>query len=147
MIWLYSLLLLMAAMASLVLAIPYYQKKLSLASYLSIVAFIIGFSFTFYHYIGNKAGLRFWFSQGQAHYHLLTQMDALGGIDGMIAKVKMRTLNNPLEAEGWFILAKLYLNKKDVAQALVALNKARNLQPQNKEIETLYQAVSKLNQN
>ncbi len=133
MIKLYSLLLIMALGALLILAAPY-RKNIFSKYFLLLSLFVIGFSFSFYYFSANITALNAWLTSGKQHYQLLETIKDLGGIDVIIASVKKKLAANPQDAQGWFILGKLYFAMHDYENATTALQRAYELQPQNVQI-------------
>jgi cytochrome c-type biogenesis protein CcmH len=103
----------------------------SYGRFFALAFFIALTSLGLYSISGNKYDLDAWLTQGKNHYALMQQMQDLGGIDGMIAKVKDRLAENPDDAQGWMILGKLYQVKQDTTQANIAFSKAKMLQQSN----------------
>lgn len=123
MLLLAALLLLMLVVAILIAGVSFPKKR-----YFWVIAiFMIVTSLSLYSLVGDKKALRFWLAQGEQHYLLLAAFDKLGGIDGAIASIKKRLELNPLDAQGWTILAKLYMAKQDYANAAKALNEAKKI--------------------
>ncbi|MCC2666542.1 MAG: hypothetical protein K0R24_1937 [Gammaproteobacteria bacterium] len=69
---------------------------------------MIAFSFSIYVFFNNTIALAQWINHGQQHYELLVKYNQLGGIDGMIAKIKQKLAQNPSDKQGQIILKKLY---------------------------------------
>ncbi len=112
------------------LATPFVVNKNILSkNFLLASGFILVFSFTIYQFTTDKTALSYWLTQGKTHYQLQEQFNALGGIDGVIARVQAKLNANPTDAKGWWILAKLYAAKHDDAAAAAAVKKARELSP------------------
>ena len=88
----------------------------------SIFTFILYFSF------GEPKALLNWYTHGKSHYQLMTEVDRLGGFDGIIARLKTKLENNPSDAKGWMILGKLYQAKEEYALADDAFARAKTLQ-------------------
>ena len=84
---------------------------------LFIFIFISLFSSALYFLFSNQSALSSWLTEGKQHYYLLTQVEELGGIDGMIKRVNKKLEINPNDSEGWIILGKLYLAKGDKVKA------------------------------
>ena len=121
-------------------AIPFYKNsKKNHFLFFSFSIFILAFTFILYQFSGNKILLKNWLSQGAEHYQLQTQVKELGGIEGIIKQVQKKIDANPEDPQGWFILGKLYLGIHDEKSAKVALKKAHELDPENSEIERVYQ--------
>jgi len=142
--WLFTVMLFAAFC---ILAIPFLQNsKSKFSSYLIMTVFLALFSMTAYQFSGNKIAIQQWLAEGKQHYQLQEKFIAMGGVDGIIARIQKKLETNPTDWQGWFIVGKLYLNKNNYAAALTALTKAHDLQPDNKEITNSYQlAVEKGN--
>lgn len=110
--------------AVLVIAIPFGRQIFSKEFFL-ISIFMIVFSVVLYGMIGDSKGLQQWLMTGRNHYELLTQVERLGGIDGLITRLENKLAENPEDSKGWNILAKLYLAKGDQENAERALMKAK----------------------
>ncbi len=114
----YGLLTLMMVSALGVLAIPFVMgNKIILAKDF----FIIALSTTLLAFILYQSSSD---HEALAHYQLQVQLEQLGGIDGVIARIKMKLQANPHDTQGWLILSKLYLIKHDYNAAKEALSKA-----------------------
>ncbi|MEO8402750.1 MAG: hypothetical protein ABI597_13345 [Gammaproteobacteria bacterium] len=137
---LYSSILLMLLAALSLLALPFIAiKQLFSWRFLFTGLFTILFSLSLYHFSGNHAALTEWILQGKKHYQLQTEVKQLGGIDGIIAHIKQKLQSHPDDAQGWFILGKLYFAQGDYNAAKAALYKAHLLLPQNHEIKSFYE--------
>jgi cytochrome c-type biogenesis protein CcmH/NrfG len=99
------------------------------------VTLFLMFSFIFFIFssTGGTHQLYGWVNGGKQHYALLKQMQNLGGLDGMIAKLTKQIDADPQNAQAWMILGKLYLFKNDKTLALNAFKKAQELAPNNAE--------------
>lgn len=82
-----------------------------------------------------------WLSGGKQHYLLVEQFDKLGGVDGAISKIEQKLKEDATNSKGWIILAKLYMAKKDETKAILALQKARDLEPNNQQIKGYLEAL------
>ena len=139
---LYCLLILMMIAALAMLLIPFLRNhSLKFKNYFFLAISVVIAAFLLYAYSGNKSALVFWFNQGKEHYQLQEKFDALGGVDGIITKIEAKLENNPRDAQGWFILGKLYFAKHEYKTALTALTNAHELEPQDKEISMYYDRV------
>ncbi len=140
MLILYVLLTLLCMSALGLLAIPFMRNQALLSKDFFIIGLIATvFSFSIYHYFGQSAAVSTWFAQGKNHYKLMTEVDRLGGIDGIITRLKNKLEANPNDAQGWLILGKLYYAKQDFSLATQAFAKAHDLQPEDPEINRFYQ--------
>lgn len=128
-----SLIILLFIMLGLALVILASSKK----HFWVIALLFVLFAGGLYFFTTPFSALKAWHDQGKAHYDLLVEYQKLGGLDGMIAKVKTKLKTNPNDAMGWFILGKLYLMKNDPLHAKKALQKAHQLNPDDKQIEAL----------
>lgn len=112
MIKLYGLLLLLLISALCLIALPFIKNRHVVSKgFFGAIFFTIFFSLSVYILLGDKFALAQWLAYGEQHYQLLVQFDQLGGIDGMIAKVKARVKANPDDKQGQLILDKLYQMK------------------------------------
>jgi cytochrome c-type biogenesis protein CcmH/NrfG len=143
MLTLYSLLGLLLV-AALVLFLYPFEKYLKLyPQYFTVsCSLLIIISITFYYFLGNKTALHQWLNQGKQHFQLLETFDALGGVEGAITKIKNKLAENPIDAKGWYILAKLYAAKGDHAEAIHAIKQAIKIDPNN---STFTDYLNKLN--
>lgn len=136
---LYFLLTLMLTSALCLITLPFIKNRAVLSKKIFITfLFIILFSLSLYQFSGDKNALKQWYTQGEQHYQLQMQFNALGGLDGIIVSVKKKIAANPKDAQGWFILAKLYLMKQDYPDAKTALAKAHQLAPNDKQINRYF---------
>lgn len=106
-------LLLMLALA--MLALPFLKTKHSLLSkpFVLISASIVLTSMTLYLSFGDSKALLQWLAYGKQHYELAVQVEELGGIDGIIARLKKKLENRPNDQKGQEILHKLLAAKKN----------------------------------
>lgn len=91
---------------------------------ISLITVALLFSFfVIAFYVGSERTkpLKTWLVQGKAHYDLMVTYQSLGGIDGIILKVRQKLMANPSDDQGWQILHKLYSIKQDPAHAAAAL--------------------------
>ena len=122
------------------IVLPFIKNKATFSKgFLITFLFTLLFSLGLYQFSGDKNALKQWYTQGEQHYQLQMQFNALGGIDGIIARVKKKIQANPLDTQGWFILGKLYLMKPDYPSAKAALSKAHELDPHNEQINHYYE--------
>jgi cytochrome c-type biogenesis protein CcmH/NrfG len=127
---LYSFIFLLLATGILFIAVPFIKNKMFFSkSFFVIASFVVIFSLSLYFTLCSPQDLRTWLTQGRNHYELLVQMDQLGGIDGMIDRIKLKLVENPEDAEGWFILGRLYLAKNDKENAEKAFQRV-NVMPE-----------------
>ena len=111
---LYSLLALMLIVAFCLLFLPIFSTDTRSDSndfiFSKIIIFSIFsiFSFSLYFFLNNTTMLAQWINHGQQHYQLSVDYNQLGGIDGIIAKIKERLAQNPADQQGRIILEKLY---------------------------------------
>ena len=104
-----------------ILVIP--TLKLSSKPYLPVF-FVISFSVFMYFLSGRAPSLQQWVTQGKQHYNVQVQVQNLGGINGIIEKIKLRLQDNPNDTKGWLILAKLYHDNHQDDLAKQAMQKA-----------------------
>ena|SRR5579872_1165414 len=136
---LYSFFILMLSCGIGFLAIPFITTNTISSKYFLLSAiFMILFSLGLYQFNGNQTTLKQWLMYGEKHYRLQQEVNQLGGFAGIIEKIKKKLAENPDDAEGWFILGKLYLANQDYNEAKEALGNAVALQPNNSEIKRFY---------
>lgn len=143
---LYSLQVLMLLSALSMLALPliitHDGNRFIIARNFLILSLLIAVcTFTLYRLSGNHTALQQWLEHGKQHYQLQIQLDQLGGVDGIIERIKKKLAANPQDAQGWLILGKLYLAKHDQAKAKAVLTKAHELQPENQEINKILESM------
>lgn len=124
MLIMYVFLILMLLVALGLLALPFIKNR-SLNGFSLLAIMLIIFSMGLYQVSGNKSLLSWWFSEGKQHYQLLTTFEQLGGVDGAIKKIQHKLTDNPNDAQGWFILGKLYLSKGEEGKAQEAFARAK----------------------
>ncbi|HSW94154.1 MAG TPA: tetratricopeptide repeat protein [Gammaproteobacteria bacterium] len=132
----------MLASGIFLLAIPFIKTRKIYSSYFLLpVIFVILFSLSSYFFFQNHAGLGQWLMVGETHYELQQEVSQLGGLSGMIKQIKKRLAVNPDDAEGWFILGKLYLANQNKDEAREAFGKAMHLRPEDPDIKRFYDRV------
>jgi len=142
----YGLFILMLIGSIGLLSIPFIKTNSYFSNYLlASVIFIILFSLGLYQWSSDHSGLKQWLTQGKQHYQLMEEVNQLGGVTGMIEQIKKKLSTNPQDAEGWFILGKLYLAHHDFKSAKEALGKAMKLRPDDKLINHFYDIAVKGN--
>ncbi len=125
-----------------IIAIPFINSQKTISANLcKTVLCMISFIALVFAGTGGTHQLSEWLNGPKQHYQLLTEVQALGGIDGMISRLSQKTKAHPNDAQAWFILGKLYLVKQDSALAFDAFQKAKNLDPANPEIDKYYRAA------
>lgn len=112
MIALYIFILLMLLIAISIIAIPFFKSRGHFKIFLVFSSMIMLASLVLYQITGNSQALNQWLTQGQRHYELMRDYQKLGGIDGMIIRVKEKLKTNPHDLEGLSILNKLYRMKE-----------------------------------
>jgi|GEM_PF-4934929 len=111
---LYLLLILMLVAALSLLAIPFLKNKaLSSKNFLAGALFILLAATGLYALTSDQPALHQWLTKGKQHYQLLIEYNELGGIDGIIERVKKKLAANPNDKQGRQILDKLYEMKGD----------------------------------
>lgn len=100
---LYGCFILMLLLALALLGIANISRR----NFLIVSFCMVVFAFISYRFSGDHAELEQWFAVGKQHYQLQQEVNALGGVDGMIARVKERLKVHPEDAEGQLILKKL----------------------------------------
>jgi len=143
MLLLYSALALLLFCGIGLLTIPFIQTSSALGkSFFAFLIFFILFSLTLYLTTNHQPALKQWLTQGKQHYQLQEQVERLGGFAGMIRRIKQKLAANPNDAEGWFILGKLYLADGEYNLAEEALKKAKILRPYDLLIERYYEKAT-----
>ncbi|MDR3478285.1 MAG: hypothetical protein P4M14_09675 [Gammaproteobacteria bacterium] len=124
------------------IVVPFMANKAICTKSFIIVILLNGFfAMGLYRLSGDKQALNQWLIKGKAHYQLQETVNQLGGIKGMISHVKRKLQADPLDAQGWFILGKLYLSEQEVQAAQAAFRKAHELRPQDEKINYYYQTT------
>lgn len=70
-----------------------------------------------------------WLHKKHHHQQLIKEFNQLGSIDEIIARVQRRIRQNPDDAQGYYILAKLYEaqgKQKEAEQALIIYKELKN---------------------
>ncbi len=129
MIILYSLLFLMLLSALYLLAIPFFKRKTAWLIFFLLSLFFSAFALLIYQAAGDKKTLAFWLAEGKENYQMQIAFEQLGGVKGAISRIKEKLAKNPKDAEGWLILAKLYLATGKNTEADEAYAKAKALSP------------------
>jgi len=87
---------LLSAFMLLIISLPFLsQTKKKLSPFFSTVGLMLSFIWLTFLMTGGTHGLKDWLNGGQAHYLLMTQVQSLGGIEGMIAKLEARVKAHP----------------------------------------------------
>jgi cytochrome c-type biogenesis protein CcmH/NrfG len=142
MILLYISLILMLSVSLCLISMPFIKNKKRLSSGFYLTASLtILLALSLYYFSSNFRVLQFWITQGQSHYQLLEKLDQLGGVEGVITRITEKLKIHPDDAQGWFILGKLYLSKQDKTAAKAAFAKAHALRPNDPEIDRYYQML------
>jgi len=137
------LIFLMLLIAILLLFIPkLIHKNLATRYFIFTSFFLVICSLSLYFFTSRPAGLRYWLTEGQSHYQLQQQIKSLGGLTGMIQRIKIKLQENPNDAKGWFILGKLYLANQQHEQAKKAFEKSLTLNPNDPTIKQFYELQS-----
>jgi len=134
---LYCMLIFMVVIALTILSIPFIKNHQLTKFVYSAIAVIL-LSTSLYGIFGSRQALQQWYAHGKEHYQLMEEYHQLGGVDGIIERIKMKLANHPNDAAGWFILGKLYLAKHDDENAKQAFIRAHELAPENQQIEQFY---------
>jgi len=132
MMLLYSLLTGMLISALALIAIPFFRLRIAYY-FLALVMSLIATSL--YQWSSPPAAaLKFWLDYGQQHAKLMEKISDLGGMDGIIARIKKKLKVNPNDVAGWIILGKIYFSQRDFNNAATAFEKAYFLQPDNPDV-------------
>lgn len=139
MITLFSLMMAMLVSGLGLVALPYWaQKSLFSFGFISCALFLVLFSLAIYSLSSNQAKLNQWITRGKQHYQLQVEINNLGGLTGIIQRIKQKLAANPNDAQGWFILGRIYLSNGNVDDAKKALENAYHLKPHDQEIKQFY---------
>ena len=143
MLLLYSCQLLMLVAGLFILAVPFLQHKHSLVSkpFVSVASGLTLVAILCYAADSDRPGLQAWLQGGQAHYRLLATFQQLGGAEIAITSILQHLNAQPNDGKAWLLLGKLYLGKKDVADAKIALTKAHTLLPDDAELNALFSSM------
>lgn len=145
MLMLYGLLSLMLLGGLGLLSVPFVTNKTLLSKqFFGAMLFTVLFSLGFYQFLSHPTTLKTWLTQGREHYQLREKLEQLGGIDGVITRIQSKLAEKPTDAQGWFILGKLYLATQRNNEAFAAFAKAYSLQPNQAEIADYYQRTKKI---
>src|SRR5579872_4412854 len=68
--------------------------------FLALVISLTLFSTSLYYFSGNARPLSFWLAKGKQHYQLLQQLQQLGGLDTVIARIQEKLKSDPTDAKG-----------------------------------------------
>lgn len=90
-----------------------------------------------YLYLGESRGLAQQLQAQQQKQQLAKEVQQLGDIKGIIAKLKQR-LEQTQDPYGWLLLGRLYLKTQAFSEAEAALAQAKQLAPQNTDILLSY---------
>lgn len=134
---LYSLLGIMLAISLFLLGIAARKNKTYTGFFVLSLIFVLA-AFELYHQKNDTDSLHQWLAQGQQHYQLQMEVNQLGGINHIIQQIKERLVANPQDAQGWFVLGKLYLALQQNSDAKAALTRAHQLKPDDKDIKLAY---------
>lgn len=125
----------MLILALALFSIPFIKNKSLFTKSFFIPAILTtALAMTLYHYNSNNTALQQWLSYGKEHYNLLVNFNDMGGLNGMITRIKQKLEANPNDAQGWFILGKLYLSQQNYPAAKTAFDKAHSLNPNDDQI-------------
>jgi cytochrome c-type biogenesis protein CcmH len=141
MYYLYGIFILMLIISAGFIAIPFLKYK-NLSGFLFTTLFVIIFSLSIYQFSNHTNALRQWLTTGKQHYQLQVEINKLGGIDGIIKRIKDKLAINPQDPQGWLILGKLYIDKQDYDAAKKSLEKAHQLDPDNQTINHYYEIAT-----
>jgi cytochrome c-type biogenesis protein CcmH len=108
------------------------QTQRLLAVFLSIS---FGMSaFLLYQKLGASHELQQQLAQASATNKVDDEIKAMGGSSGVIQKLKQKLIHQPKNAEGWYLLGKIYLNQNNFIAARIALEHAVKWAPQREDI-------------
>lgn len=103
-----SFMLLLIITAS-IIALPFVRAKHSLVSkpFLLLLSAFLTTPVILYVNFTNPKELLQWLTYGKQHYELALQVQALGGIDGLITRLKKKLEEHPNDQKGLEILRRL----------------------------------------
>ncbi len=133
----YLLLALMLLTAIGLVSIFYYRNKnnISIYSFFILAFLLIILSISGYQFYGNASQLKSWYRFGEKQYEFMMAYERLGGINGMIARLKRQLASDPNNIDALVILGKLYLAKLDYVPAEAAFKQALSLKPNDPQIK------------
>ncbi len=140
MTYLYCIFVFMLISALMIMLTPSIKTSGFIANFKSpaqilYLLFFVAATFVFYQYWGASKQLSAWYSHGKSHYQLMTEFQQLGGVNGMIEKIKVRLVKNPGDPQGWYILGRLYMADNNPNAAKRAFEHAMTLDPSNQKIQ------------
>ena len=133
----YLVLISMLLIAISFLSVFYYRNKknISMHSFFILSFLLIILSLSAYQLCGDAKELKSWYRFGEKQYEFMMAYERLGGINGMIARLKRQLAEDPDNIDALVILGKLYLAKLDYVPAEAAFNHALDLKPGDPQIK------------
>lgn len=107
-----------------------------------ILVFIFIFAILFYTHWGQGWGLHRLYISEMEHRKISEQLDALGGINGLLESLRRSTQAHPEDARGWFYLGRLYLDQKQYQSAYQSLSHAIKISSDRLEYVLTFVAAS-----
>ena len=136
----FIVLLLMA----LVMALYPLRKAIKTCGFLSLL--IVSLVVVAYGHWGAWPELRHHLQQQASLQQLQRALQSMKGPDALIDKLKIRVMQEPRRARGWYLLGRLYASQGDWKKAEVVFLKAHRLAPDNEQFTVNYaQSLWQLN--
>lgn len=98
----------------------------------SIIALLV------YSRAGDYKGLKQYWQLKEESFQVKSALSHIKSPQQLIDQLKDHLQKNPTSAQGWFLLGKLYLDTSQFIQAKEALNRARQLSPNNESYVLSY---------
>ena len=110
---------------------------------LALGLFVVALSAGFYWQQGSAQQLIKTYQSAQKTAQAEQFLQTMGGKQAIKAKLHAQLKRHPTDAQGWYLLGRLYFNDGEYAPAIAALNHANTLKPNNSETElTLAEALT-----
>ncbi len=138
MLFFFSVMAVIALLFSLLFLIPLLIARLLFSFFFLIIALPTA-AVVAYHYLGGAALIQELIHQQQQAQQVQVKIAELGNSPAAVIKALNANLQeNPNDAQGWYLLGKLYLDQQDYANAVTSLVKANALEANKTEIMTTY---------
>lgn len=113
-----------------ILVIPLWRHGARISALLLAVGLVL-FTAGCYFLWGAGAGLPTWLKEGQAQLALRQALQANGGQDALLQRLKAAVEKTPTDARGWYLLGRVYLVTGQSTAAVHAFSQAQQLNPNN----------------
>lgn len=113
----------------------YSSKALRLPALLITLGFC-GLAFLTYQHLGASQSLRKLDHAKQEQIKIEAEIKSMGGESAVIQKLKQRLKDYPNEAQGWYLLGRIYFSQNDYAAAVKIFEKAHDLASSRIDIAT-----------